>query len=77
MAEYRNSFYSARGSDPAIYRTEVRPVEYKGLLLYQRIKGVCWDVVRDDVCIGQYAGRSGAEAFVDRLSEGPRQGTTK
>lgn len=67
MAEYRNSFYDAmHGYDPEIYKTDVKPVEYNGYLLYQRIKGRCWDVVKDDVCIGQYAGRAGAEAFVDR-----------
>lgn len=67
MHEYRNSFYHpTQGHDPEIYRTDVKPIEYKGCQLYQRIKGRCWDVVRDGVCIGQYAGRSGAEAFVDR-----------
>ncbi len=67
IATYRNSFYDAmHGHDPEIYRTEARPIEYKGCLLYQRLKGVCWDVVKDGVCIGQYAGRRGAEAFVDR-----------
>lgn len=67
MAEYRNSFFHpSHGHDPEIYRTDVKPVEYGGCLLYQRLKGVCWDVVKDGVCIGQYAGRSGAEAFVDR-----------
>jgi len=67
MAEYLNSFYnSVYGTDPRVYTTDAKPIEYKGCQLYQRIKGRCWDVVRDGVCIGQYAGRSGAEAFVDR-----------
>jgi hypothetical protein len=71
MATYRNSFYNAtHGHDPEIYSTDAKPVEYKGYLLYQRIKGPigrgCWDVVKDGVCIGQYAGPGGARAFVDR-----------
>lgn len=71
MTEYRNSFYHpTQGHDPEIYRTEVKPVEYRGYLIYQRIKGRCWDVVRDGVCIGQYAGKSGATGFIDRLTDG-------
>ena len=47
MAEYRNSFYHpTHGHDPAVYTTDAKPVEYKGCLLYQRLKGVCWDVVK-------------------------------
>jgi hypothetical protein len=66
-ARYRNSFYdSVHGYDPEFYETDAKPVEYKGYLLYQRLHGRCWDVVKDGVCIGQYAGRSGAQAFVDR-----------
>lgn len=72
MATYRNSFFdSVCGHDPEIYTTDAAPVEYKGHLLYHRIKGSkpgrhCWDVVKDGVCIGQYGGRAGCEAFVDR-----------
>jgi hypothetical protein len=66
-ARYRNSFYNpSHGHDPEFYETDAKPVEYQGCLLYQRIKGCCWDVVKDGVCIGQYGGRSGAEAFIDR-----------
>lgn len=71
MNEYRNSFYHPLHSlDPEIYQTEAKPVEYRGYLLYQRIKGRCWDVVRGGVCVGQYVGKSGATGFIDRLLDG-------
>lgn len=74
-AEYRNSFYNpSHGHDPEIYKTDARPHEYRGYLIYNRIKAGpgsgCWDVVKDGVCIGQYAGKSGATGFIDRLVDG-------
>ncbi len=71
MTEYANSFYDpVKGYDPSIYKTDAKPEEYRGYLIYQRIKGRCWDVVLNKVCIGQYAGRSGATGFIDRLLDG-------
>lgn len=71
-AEYINCFYNpSHGHDPAVYGTEAKPAEYRGYLIYNRIKSTsysgCWDVVKDGMCVGQYAGRSGAERFVDML----------
>lgn len=70
-AEYVNSFWSSRSLDPRVYRTDAKPVEYRGYLIYNRIKssghGGCWDVVTNGRCIGQYAGKSGAHGFVDKL----------
>lgn len=70
-ARYRNSFYDAvKGYDPEFYLTDAKPEMYRGYTIYQRIKGRCWDVVSRGVCIGQYAGRSGATGFIDRLMDG-------
>jgi hypothetical protein len=76
VTEYRNSFYNpTRGHDPEFYRTEAKPIAYRGYLIYQRIKGACWDVVKGGVCVGQYAGRSGAERFVDQRQDAAPQGS--
>jgi hypothetical protein len=66
VAEYTNTFWSTGSLDPRVYRTEAKPKEYRGFLLYKRLE-CCWDVVKDGACVGQYAGRSGAERFVDML----------
>lgn len=54
---------------PAFYKTDVRPVRYKGYLIYQRIAGVVWDVVKDDRCLTQRAGPNGAREYVDQIDE--------
>lgn len=70
-ARYRNAFYEPlKGQDPEFYLTDAKPEAYRGYLIYQRIKGRCWDVVQRGVCIGQYAGKSGATGFIDRLMDG-------
>jgi hypothetical protein len=51
---------------PAFYETTARPTEYHGCLIYQRIKGACWDVVRDGACIHQMAGLNGAKRAIDQ-----------
>lgn len=66
MAEYRNSFWSRGSLDPQVYKTEARPQEYRGYLIYHRIQ-CCWDVVKDGRTVGQYAGQSGAKRFIDML----------
>jgi hypothetical protein len=65
---YKNSFYSPKfqGSTEVI-KTEANPTEYKGCQIFQRIKGECWDVVKDGICIGMYAGINGAKKFIDTL----------
>lgn len=70
MNRYRNIFWSARSLDPQVYETDAKPTKYRGHVIYQRIKGHCWDVVRDGDCIGQYAGERGARDFVDTLLDG-------
>ncbi len=74
MASYRNLFYSLKSEDPEIYKTDAKPVEYKGFLIYHRIKssnpwGNCWDIVKDGVCVSQYAGLSGAKGVIDEPTE--------
>lgn len=66
---YSNSFHNPlnRDSKPEII-CESKPVEYKGHLIFERIKGVCYDVVKDGVCIGMRAGISGAKRFIDKLT---------
>ncbi len=62
MARYENPF----GYGPAAYETHARPIEHAGCLIYQRIKGCVWDVVRDGVCIAQRAGPRGAREAAER-----------
>ena len=71
-AEYVNSFWSHGSLDPRVYKTTAKPVEHRGYLIYNRIRsttphGGCWDVVKDGMCVGQYAGKTGAMGFVDML----------
>jgi hypothetical protein len=70
-ARYRNSFYQGvHGSDPEFYQTDVTPIEHAGCLIYQRIKGVCWDTVKDGVCIAQRGGIEGAKLAAERVAAG-------
>lgn len=54
---------------PVMYSTEVKPKEYKGHLIYERIAGSVWDVVKDGVCLTQRAGPNGARQYIDGLQE--------
>ena len=73
MTTYRNPWHEAHGVNygPAMYSTDAKPVEYRGYLIYNRIPGAsgrgCWDAVKDGMCVGQYAGPSGARQFIDKL----------
>jgi hypothetical protein len=72
MARYKNPWYHAsHGHDPEYYETDVKPREYRGYLIYQRISGVCWDVVKDGVCVTQRAGdtNQGLNKVIDELIE--------
>lgn len=70
MSAYRNPWHNpARPNQgPRVYHTDARPIEYLGYLIYQRIPGVVWDVVKDGECVTQRAGLSGAKAFVDEIA---------
>lgn len=67
MVKYKNIFRPFKDS-PLFYETDVSPVAYKGYLIYQRIKGTCFDIVKDSVCLGQYAGINGAKKRIDELT---------
>jgi hypothetical protein len=66
MTTYKNSFHKPGKPEygPALYETDAKPEEYKGLLIYRRLTN-CYDIVVDGVCIGQYAGPNGARNAVD------------
>jgi len=69
MASYRNPWHNSQRPEygPAFYTTEAKPEEYRGYLIYQRIYGHVWDVVKDGVCITQMAGPNGARQAIDKL----------
>jgi hypothetical protein len=57
MATYKNPWYNPRilGSHEE-FTTNVKPVDYKGYLLYHRVESTTaalnvWDVVKDGVCL--------------------------
>lgn len=74
-ATYRNRWHKPtdKHSGPACFTTEAQPVAYRGYLIYNRIAGTVgkgdgvWDVVKDGVCVSQYAGPTGARGGVDKL----------
>lgn len=69
-ATYKNPWHKpARGNDygPEYYVTDARPTEYRDHLIYQRIPGAVWDVVKDGVCLTQMAGPNGAKQAVDQI----------
>jgi len=69
ISRYRNFFYSStRGGDPEFYTTDARPIPYKGFLIYRRLPN-CFDIVKDGICVGQYAGLSGARGVIDEPTE--------
>jgi len=68
MTTYRNPWYRPSvGGDPEFYTTDVKPMEHRGVLVYQRIKGRCWDYVKDGVCLTQRAGASRYREVIDEL----------
>ena len=69
-ATYRNPWHKPGNPSygPAEYQTDAKPVQYGGCLIYQRIPGHCWDVVKDGVCLTQRAGPRGARDYIDGLN---------
>ena len=69
MTRYRNPWH--RPGDrrtPAFYTTEARPVAHAGHLVFQRVRGRVWDVVKGDVCVSQLASLRAALQVAERLS---------
>lgn len=74
-ARYRNPWFRPRGDHgPEFYETDAKPVEYRGYLIYQRVKGAVWDVVRDGVCVTRRAGITGAKRAIDQFVEAESPG---
>lgn len=71
MSKYKNLCFKPSKPEygPEFYETDVKPTDYRGYLVYERIKGSVWDVVKDDVCITQMAGMSGAKAAIDAVED--------
>jgi hypothetical protein len=71
-ALYRNPWYKSGRPEygPYEYITDSEPQPYRGMNIYQRLSK-CFDVVWDDVCIGQYAGQSGAVQLIDSIRDKP------
>ena len=80
MAEtvkYKNSFYKAGENNPYspeyfIYNPDTGNgiKEYKGFTVYARWDrfALCYDIVKDGVCVSQYAGPNGARRKIDELT---------
>jgi len=67
MATYLNSFYKENLKEGSKYiNTDSIPVEYKRHLIYRRNLNV-FDIVKNDICIGVYAGINGAKGRIDQL----------
>jgi hypothetical protein len=69
MYAYLNPWHKPEASHygPKMYETDVEPVKYLGYLIYQRVHGAVWDVVKDGKCITQRAGLNGAKQAVADL----------
>ena len=69
MTTYKNPWHKPTNPNygPFEYSTDTKPSEYKGYLIYERIAGHCWDVVKDGACITQLAGPNGARPAIDKL----------
>jgi hypothetical protein len=71
--KYRNSFYDSENclSREFIYRDDSinPPFHYKGYEIFERFdQGYqVFDIVKNDVCIGMYAGINGAKGRIDNL----------
>jgi len=67
-ATYKNPWHKRDKPEygPVMYETDETPVEYKGYLIYERVIGLVWDIVKDGVCVMQMAGPRGARDFIDK-----------
>lgn len=67
MTIYINSFYDNDKLNRKQYlETDATPVKYKGFLIYHRTYSI-FDIVKDGICIGMYAGLNGAKGRIDTL----------
>ena len=75
VVRYKNPLHRPYDSTygPDFYETSATGREYRGYLIYERIAGSVWDIVRDGVCVSQYAGPSGARRAIDGYEEEARK----
>lgn len=71
MTTYKNPWHKPINNiyGPENYSTDEAPTEYRNYLIYERIFGRVWDVVKDGKCITQLAGLNGAKRAIDKLLE--------
>jgi hypothetical protein len=76
MTIYKNPWYKPQNPmyGPENYSTDEKPVLYCNYLVYERIKGHVWDVVKDGTCVTQLAGLNGAKKAIDELQAADDQG---
>jgi len=69
MTTYKNPWHKPQNPmyGPENYSTDSKPVLYCNYLIYERIAGHVWDVVKDGACITQLAGLNGAKRAIDNL----------
>lgn len=69
ITRYKNSWYIKVKDSPEYFETHLTPITYKDYLIYERNdRGYSvFDIVRDDICIGQYNGINGAKQRVDEF----------
>ena len=70
MTTYKNPWHKPLNPiyGPREYETNAKPSEYGGFLIYERISGICFDVVKDGACVTQLAGPNGARRAIDKLN---------
>ena len=65
MASYENPWHPTGSADPKVYETSAPGQKCGPYIVYQRVKGVCWDFVIDGVVVSQRAG------FSNQIPTGP------
>jgi len=79
MITYKNSFYKPKehnlySPENFTYNPDTGQgiTEYKGYTIYARWDrfALCYDIVKDGVCIAQYAGARGAQEAIDKIIAG-------
>lgn len=80
MTTYRNAFHRdgliGETYGPEVYSTDVKPVEHRGFLIYQRISdrrggfGGVADTVIDGLCIMNSVTVEGAKGRINRMLDG-------
>lgn len=84
MTTYKNPFHSPdyQGSKPVI-EAKAEPTEYKGYQIFKRTEvhrkftethksvhvDTVYDIVKDGICVGMYAGPIGAMGRIDELTK--------